>query len=99
MYISNKNRSLSTNKCEEYNQVTTQIDKIIPLKHSINNYRFMVLNATLNNILALSWWSVLLMAKTADLPQVSDKLNHIMLYRVNLAMSVIRTHNVSDGKY
>ena len=33
--------------------------------------------------------------KTTDLPQVNDKLFHRMLYWVYLAMSWIRTHNVS----
>jgi hypothetical protein len=31
-------------------------------------------NATFNNISVISWWSVLLVKKTTDLPQVTDKL-------------------------
>ena len=67
--------------------------------------RFMVLNATVNNISAISWWSALLVEETGvpkenhDLSQVTDKLYHKMFYRVYLTMSEIQTHNFSGDRY
>ena len=57
----------------------------------------MVLSTTFNNISAILWWSVLLVdeieypEKIKDLLQVIAKLYHIVLDRVQITLSKIRT--------
>ena len=45
----------------------------------VRGFGFMLFNTTFNNSSFISWWSVLLVEKTNDLQQVTDKLYYIML--------------------
>jgi hypothetical protein len=55
--------------------------------------RVMVFKATFNNI------SVISGRKLEYQEKITDKLHHIPLYQVHLAMSKILTHNVSGDRH
>ena len=70
----------------------------LPVLHHVGVVGF---NATFNNVSVILWRSVLLVEETGenttDLPQVTDKLYHIILYTSPLRG--IRTHNISGERH
>jgi hypothetical protein len=72
-------------KLYRYNREVSTLNRQC-LDNILMRVRVMVLNATFNNVSIISWQSNLLVketgvhGETADLPQVTDKLYHKMLY-------------------
>ena len=58
-----------------------------------------VFNSTFNNISVISWWSVLLVDKTSDLSQVTDKLLSHNVVSNTTRMSGVQTHNFSGDRH
>jgi hypothetical protein len=50
------------------------------------------------SVISWWWWLVLLVAEIFDLPEVTDKLSHNVVWSTP-HLSGIRTHNFSGGRH
>jgi len=84
------------------NRVRTHNISILLTSALIEEYRFrdrdMVLNATLNNILAISWRSVLLVEETGENHPHWESLSHNVVSSTP-RLSGIRNHSFSGDKH
>jgi len=72
---------------------------ILFLSHKIQEVRLWCLTPISTIFQLFHGDRFLLVEKTTDLPQITDKLDHIMLYQVHLAISGILIHNFSHYTY